>query len=231
MLIEGLPGSGKTSLAEWLCARLEARGVRASWIPELERDHPVIDRPTMRTAREPGYAHRCIARWEAFSEALQARDSDAAVIVEGCLFQSTVRFLVEHERSRDEIDAFLPAVERCLAPLRPRLVYLTQTDATSYLESELVRRKGFDTVSRIASYSAGTPFAVARGLEGAAALFSLYAAYRGLCDELVRRSSWPVLEVDAVRFGESEVRRRVGAWLEARIGAGASAPGDRVSSR
>lgn len=228
ILIEGLPGSGKTSLAEGLCASLDAAGTRASWVPELQPDHPVIDRATMRTARAPGYAGRCIRRWEGFSRAVRCLPSRDVLILEGCLFQGTVRFLVEHERSSREIAGTLPAVEACLAPLHPRLVYLTQTDTEAHLERELVRRKGAETVSRIAAYSETTPYATSRGLRGSPALTSLYVSYREVCDGLVRRTRMPVLELDAVRLGEAEVRDRAYAWVSAALRAGGRPESDRA---
>ena len=217
ILIEGLPGSGKTSLAEWLCSEIAALGINASWIPELQRDHPVIDRPTMRSAKDRGYADRCIERWEAFSAHVQELESPAVTILEGCLFQSTVRFLVEYERPADEMEAYLPAVENWLFPLRPHLVYLTQTDVRAYLDDEVIRRKGSEIVARIAKYSATTPFAVSRGLPAQSAFVALYATYRNVCDAMVKRSTLPVLELDTVRLGEAAVRDRVGPWVAAAI--------------
>ena len=213
IFIEGLPGSGKSSLAEWLCQHINAQGTPSTWIPELERGHPVIDKATMRTASASGYGDRCIARWAAFSDAVQRLESSSIIILDACLFQSTVRFLVEYERDADEVDRYLPAVEGCLAPISTRIIYLTQTDATEYLETELVRRKGFETVSRIASYSESTPYAVSRGLEGFAALKSLYAEYRIVCDSMIRNSKLPVLALDVMRLSESEVRQQVSSQL------------------
>ncbi len=220
VLIEGLPGSGKTSLAEWLCGRSEARGIRATWVPELQPDHPVIDRPTMRTARRSGFAERCLERWQAFSRSVQASPSPALFIIEGCLFQSTVRFMVEYRHSAEDIEAYLPAVERCLAPLGACLVYLTQTNPTAYLQDEIFRRKGEQTVSRIAAYSETTPFSVERGLAGHSALVSLYASYREACDQLVARSGLPVLQLDAVRLSEDEIRAMVDPWVASAIADG-----------
>jgi len=217
ILVEGIPGSGKTSLAEWLGGEIEARGIDAAWVPEIQPDHPVIDRPTMRTARNAGYAARCVERWQAFSKRVQGLESPMVFIIEGCLFQSTVRFLVEYDRSSGEIEGYLPAVERSLAPLHPMLVYLTQTDVNAYLAEEIVRRKGTEIVGRIARYTATTPFAVSRGLSGHSALTALYTTYRNVCDGLVKRSAMPALELDAVRLGEAAVRQRVGAWLSAAL--------------
>lgn len=218
VLIEGLPGSGKTSLAEWLCKRAEAQGISAACVPELQPDHPVIDRPTMRTARSFGFAERCIERWQAFSKNVQAIPSPELFVIEGCLFQSAVRFMIEYQHSAEEIEAYLPAVERCLAPLGACLVYLVQTDATAYLQGEIVRRKGEKIVSKIATYSETTPFAVAQGLEARSALVSLYASYRQVCDQLVARSGLPVLQIDAVRLSEKEVRAQVDPWVASALG-------------
>jgi hypothetical protein len=172
----------------------------------------------MRTARVEGYADRCIQRWEAFARAVRACESPRTFLVEGCLFQSTVRFLVEYEHADDEIFSYLPAVEQHLAPLHPVLVYLTQPDPVAYLERDFLRRKGEAIVSRIAAYSATTPYSVTRRLSGSSALVSLYSAYRNVCDTLVRHSPLPLLEVDAVRLSEDEVRARVGPWVTAAVG-------------
>ena len=217
ILIEGLPGSGKTSTAEWLYQRLVTQGLSASWAPEIQKDHPVIDRSTMRTASEPGYADRCIDRWDAFSTKAQTLDPTSVFVFEGCLFQSTVRFLIEYERPFGEAERYFAKIEESLAPLNPQILYLTQTDPEAYLHDELTRRKGKEIVSRIATYSATTPYAIRRELEGSSALVSLYVSYRRACDKLIACSSFPVLEVDAVRFGKNEVRDQVGAWTDAAI--------------
>jgi hypothetical protein len=213
IIIEGLPGSGKTSLAEWLCDNIKAQGYSVSWIPELQRDHPVIDRSTIRTAKVEGYARRCIAGWTAFSKLIQALEYPHVFIVEGCLFQSTVRFLIENERPANEIEEYLHSVEACLAPLRPHLIYLTQTNVKAYLESEVDCRKGREIVSRIIRYSETTPYSISRGLEGRWALVSLYISYRNVCDRLIQNSKLPILKLDAVYHSEAVVRDRVSRWV------------------
>jgi hypothetical protein len=174
----------------------------------------VIDRATIRTARAPGYARRCADRWAEFSRDVQSRVSPEVFVLEGCLFQGTVRFLIEYERPFEEAMGYLTAIGESLAPLHPHVVYLTQTDPESYLREHLVGRKGEQIVSRIAAYSSTTPFAVRRGLPGPEALVSLYASYRSACDVFVEHLDFPVLTIDAVRFDEVAVRDQVGAWTD-----------------
>jgi hypothetical protein len=87
----------------------------------------------------------------------------------------------------------------------------------AYLANDIVRRKGNDIVTRIAKYSATTPFATSRELSHSSALISLYTTYRYVCDGLVKSSSLPVLQLDAVRLTEAAVRERVGPWVAAAV--------------
>ena len=102
ILIEGLPGSGKTTTAEWICEWLRETGAAAEWFLETLHDHPVIDRPTLKTPREPGYVDRCVSRWRAFADAVVDDPASPVQVLEGCFFQSTVRFLLEHDHPDGE---------------------------------------------------------------------------------------------------------------------------------
>src|SRR5690606_27059343 len=60
ILVEGLPGAGKTTLAAGLAHALERRGVAARWLREEDPAHPVTPRALKRTRGEDGFALRCV---------------------------------------------------------------------------------------------------------------------------------------------------------------------------
>lgn len=213
ILVEGVPASGKTTTSKWICQRLQARGGSARWCDELDRAHPVIDREAMRHCREPGYAQRCIDRWSRFAESLLESKQGCVWILEACLFQNTVRFLLEHEHAEGESERYADATGATLARLKPQLVYLTQPRTREFLERNFVTRKGQDIVTKIAAYTETTACARSRGWHGLSGTIEFYAYYRSVCDRLVPRLGMPVLEVDtSISWGA--VRRSLTEWLD-----------------
>lgn len=209
--IEGIPGTGKSSLAERLAARLTAQGDDVWHIPEVERPHPVVPRDTMKTAAQEGFAARCAADVARFAARLAADSRPRAVLAEGCFFQSTVRLLVEYDRA-EEAETYLAAAEAGLSAIDARLVYLRPPDPERFLLEEVPRRKDIGTLSRITAYTETTPFSRARGRRGSVAWIELYQTYAELCAALASRSRLPCLEIDPVTSSIDAAAQQVEHW-------------------
>lgn len=162
ILVEGIPSSGKTTVAGWIRSWLDERGVPALWSPEEQRDHPAIDRPTMRFCRESDFASRCVARWQAFATACESARESPVHIFDACFFQNTARFLLEHEHAEGEPARYLKKTEQAIDGLAPRLVYLEQRDPRAFLEAQTVSRKGREIVGKVAAYTETTAYAKRR---------------------------------------------------------------------
>lgn len=205
-MIEGLPGSGKTSLAEWLCSCLIEKGDTAVWFREEQKDHPVIGRSTRKTAAVPGYARRCVEQWRSFIDSILAHHPFGSYILEGCFLQSTVRFLLEYEHPAGEADAYLVETEAVLAAVPAFLIHLTQPDPDAYLRNDFLCRKSPSIVERILFHTENTPYAQSRGISGLDALVRLYSEYALLCRRLMTLSNLPRIEINTVDHDESRVR-------------------------
>jgi len=57
ILVEGFPGSGKSTTAQWLARQWQQTGRACRWFYEEQPDHPVVGIP-------PGADH---ATWEEYS--------------------------------------------------------------------------------------------------------------------------------------------------------------------
>jgi hypothetical protein len=111
----------------------------------------VIGRRLRRTGSAPGYGQRCTFAWELFTARI-LHDADAPVsVLEGCWFQSSVRFLLEYDREEREAVRYTNASERAVAPLHPLFIHLVHREPRRYLEEQLEHRKGDDIVGRIAA--------------------------------------------------------------------------------
>ena len=174
VLIEGLPGSGKTTMAEQL-----ARERRASWAREEARDHPVLPASVRARNREDDFDALCLAQWRAFVEPL-----DEPWVLEGCALQSTVRFMFANEWSRPRIDAYWRAFEEIIRPRTEQLIVLPRDDDRI---RKAFAERGEEWRRKVSAWVASTP----RGGD----LTEFWSAYGALCDDLISASTLPVMRL------------------------------------
>ena len=190
ILIEGVPGSGKSTMAEKLCTSAISMGISATWYLEESKTHPIHPHDGSRDNLTPEYF---LSRWEDFISLNKNRDH--LFILEGSLFQSTVRFLMEENNGVAIVDYF----KRCqliLANCPAELIYLRPPDISNHI-SWTASHRGERWRSLVTSYLEGTPFCIERSWQGPSTLNKFWSYYAELCDELVLKSKIPTCTINA----------------------------------
>ena len=180
LLIEGVPGSGKTTTAREVCQLLGSIGIKANWYWEEAADHPVHPRSLTRRRDDPDFADNCLKQWNLFAG--QALQGDELHIMEGSAFQSTVRFMMENEM--DGIEHYFSEFVSVVKPLSPALVYLRPNDIVKN-SRYICKRRGEDWVTKVSEYETHTPFSIRRNLSGVEGMHAFWEEYAGLCDSLL----------------------------------------------
>lgn len=180
ILIEGVPGSGKTTTAKVICRLLESKGIEAYWHLEEAAEHPIHPNSLTRECDAPEFADKCLKRWRSFAE--QAQKNETLHIMEGSAYQSTVRFMMENDKGGIE-DYFSEFVE-VVKPLSPALIYLRPNDVVQ--NSRYISRvRGEEWATKVSIYETSTPFSTRHKLLGLEGMHVFWKEYAKLCDSLL----------------------------------------------
>jgi hypothetical protein len=218
ILVEGIPGAGKSSTAQWLALRLPG----GRWWYEEALGHPVYafrdgdelgafveellagrDRPVIEAA---------LAQWRRFAEATAA--GDAVILADGCLYGYLTWSLFPRGVPEDEIAAYVGAVEELLRPLGTRLLYLRRRDVAGTLE-EMTAARGPAMRQQYVDRATGSPYSRARGYRGFDGMVAYWRDYQAFMDRRFDASPLAKLRVEAADWPSRREAIRVRLGLPA----------------
>lgn len=149
VFIEGIPGSGKSTAAQFIAHTFGSRNIPHKWWYEEEKGHPVYlfeDNESLRHVIENlsngnyrQVVSKALARWEAFSK--YVRESDEIIIVDSCLFGYLTWSLFPNNVPLAEIADYVAEVERIVSKCNPAFIYLVQRDIAA-LQKNLRPQRG-----------------------------------------------------------------------------------------
>jgi thymidylate kinase len=131
ILIDGMPGSGKTTTGQLLTEKLKAGKIPNRFIHELAENHPlrIYDRQfTSFTIKEEAewFSSKVKQLFRKF--VLECLESNQVTILEAYVFQNTIGFAFNMGMELEEIEALTREIQDILSPLNPVLIYYYQTD-------------------------------------------------------------------------------------------------------
>src|SRR4051812_19337430 len=173
ILVEGVPGAGKSSTARWLRDVLEASGRPVRWWFEEELGHPIHlfqDDAGLRQCiadlwegRFEAVIESALAQWRRFADGVCA--ADGIVILDGCLSVYLTYTLFFFDVPEHRIEAYVEDVVRTIAPCDPRLVLLRPVDLAQNLASVCAAR-GDEWSQRHIRQTETSPLGRRLGLQG-----------------------------------------------------------------
>jgi len=203
ILVEGLPGSGKSTTAHALARHLAKQNIPVRWWYEEDVDHPVYifrDRATLQQvvdALARGEYRQVIGaaldQWRRFATAVLT--SDAVVLIDGCLFGYLTWSLFPFTVPTAAIQAYVADVARIIAPAHPTLIYFYQDDISTSL-ARLYARRGGDTEQRFIQNATESPYGRQHDLRGFPGMVAYWTAYRQLTDAVSAELPFPMLGVE-----------------------------------
>jgi hypothetical protein len=170
ILLEGLPGTGKSTAAEALCERLRGSGYNCQWFHEDEPRHPLSHEGLKMGEDVASYRDVLADRWRTFVAA--AHGQEAVTILDARLLQNALLPQVRQGLERGEILESLLRLAKICEPLSPQLIYLRSNDYPSRLKS-ILQARGADWSRFMIQRDEASALAQRRGLLGFDALFGV----------------------------------------------------------
>jgi hypothetical protein len=190
ILIEGVPGSGKSTTAEKVTSHLLEQGMDATWYLEESESNPLRSAGIKQLQRPQEFIENCLKNWRSFVE--RTNDQHQVQVLEGAAFQLTVRFMFEH--NLPGIKSYFASFQEIVASLDPRFIYLRPADLHRHSEFTAEQR-GKKWAEKVSDYLEGTPYAKKHSLRGLTGMHRFWASYGAECDSLVKTISMPHVTV------------------------------------
>lgn len=145
IILDGIPGTGKTTGGETIAHELSERGMPCRFYPELEDNHP------LRIYGDPVsfedecasncYVTKTLGLWSDFADS--RLKSGQITIIESWLFQDTIGWSWRSGLGGDRAINLFRAIRRTIAPLSPVLIHFHMTNVQSHLQ-QLCMVRGSD---------------------------------------------------------------------------------------
>lgn len=195
ILVDGITGSGKSTMAHFIARQLNKNGIRAKWIYELEDGNPLWFTEDREDHKE--FVENYLLKYP--KQLRQIADNiekdDQVYVIESFLFQNILMPLREAERS--EIDAFYKEYSLVISKLNPVIIHLYQNDVEMAVR-ENWRRRGDSWKEMMIKSSENTLTCRKRNLKGEKADITLWQEWSKISHEL-----YQVFEFDKMQIENS----------------------------
>lgn len=148
IIVEGLPGSGKSTTAAMIADELNKKGKKVICIDEGIGEHPAdyadYDFPDFETERV-----KILEKWRSFTE---KSDKDT-VYVFNCIFlqnpmcETMMRFGMDDTASQN----YISEISEIIKPLKPIIIYIDQPDVKKAID-RVIDERGTDWLNTVIDY-------------------------------------------------------------------------------
>lgn len=197
ILIEGLPGAGKSTSTYHLGSVLQQHAIACRSFQEDDDPHPI---PCL-DFEIKGLTQRMIPLWMNFAK--YAMREPIVTIIESRLWQNTALFMYMNENDVEEIIRLNQQVWQVLTPLSPILFYLYQDNPEIALR-RMYTTRGEKWMEWALGFTTQYPWFTSRGLKDFAGWVQFFKEWQHVAERLY--SDWPYHKIKILNPHEDWAR-------------------------
>ena len=218
VFVEGIMGSGKSTIATFIAGELERHNVNSRCVLESELPHPTRVMWELPNPHKPWldthsseFCQRILKKWEGFVS--KAKQLDLVSVFDGQFFHGDVTSLLMMDTDRQTIIDHVHRFAQIGSVIRPVLVYFFQRDLVGWMD-RIFRARGDKWVDYQIEWKVESPFCKNRGLVGREGLLALYKEYRSITDELADSVAIETLSIDNTDQNWADYQDRILRFLQ-----------------
>ncbi|WEK56057.1 MAG: hypothetical protein P0Y55_08415 [Candidatus Cohnella colombiensis] len=163
IIVEGIPGSGKSSMARFIAIQLERNGYKTRLLHESTLQHPILIEEEITNVVD--WRTAFLSNWIKFLED-RKNESDEIIVMESVLFQSPIIKLLHLDIERNFIAEFIEQLYALLAKIDCSLIYLYQSDPSVGIHRMMESRGGEVWLNHTYEKYKDEPYYKNRGQQG-----------------------------------------------------------------
>jgi hypothetical protein len=193
ILLEGIPGSGKSTFARFISLQLERNGYQSQLYHESTFDHPLfLSSNDFESVDRWMFSY--LENWRRFMKDIQNYDS--TVVLESALIQYPIINLLHKDIDRNSIIAFVDQIANELKDTEVTLVYFFQENQANFIRNMIHKRGGADFLKQKYEQHKAEPFYVNRNHTGSELHVDFLTEYAELAHQVFDRYKWSSISIE-----------------------------------
>ena len=205
ILIEGIPGSGKTTTAVKLAAELSSLGIRCQYFHEWAKDHPIFighfENLSKIISSSKSREQSVLQQWQEFTKKVQQQGT--INIIESRFWHTNVQFMYAAGHSEDKVTESSRCIVSVISKLNPLLIYLEPHDIEQHLKWTFqVKNKEWQESGREGSWEQWLigileqqNWFTDRGLKGHQAVYKFFTEWSLVAERLYAEIPFPKTKI------------------------------------
>lgn len=220
VVLDGLPGSGKTTTGQWLTSKLQAHGLNIRWLPETEVSHLLwwyehwngtnYQVPDFEKISVETYLQTSLGKWQDFTDV--TCKSDQRYIAESVFFQNAVAMFLMGGAQQAMLLAYAQEVQNITKSLNPILIYFYQNNVAATLR-KICTLRGQAFEEELIHHMERFPYLRRRKLKGLYGVTMLWQDIRAITDTLFDEYDGPKLAIETSEGNWQAYREQILEFL------------------
>lgn len=222
IVLDGLPGAGKTTNGQWLARYMGEHGQTVSFLAEFDTAHPLwwydywdgndYHPPEYHNNPIESFLSNSLDRWREFTATKQTTPG-SVVVAESLFFQDAVSMFLMGDAAPETLKAYAHTVQRLAQPLNPMLIYFRQPDVSAALQ-RICTIRGSDFQQELVANMESFPYLKHRRLTGLAGIAQLWQAIQALTDSLYAEYKLPKIAIDTSAEAWAQYRQEMLQFIQ-----------------